>query len=175
MIRCPGLAGALVLALALPALPGAALAQVAAPRLKARTLEQLPMPLPAPYDARRDAGRDVDAALARAKKSGKPLLIDFGANWCVDCRVLAGIFELPEMRGWIARHFELVQVDIGQFDRNLELPRRFGGASLDAVPAILIVDPRTGKLRNPEDVMGLGDARIMQPQEVADWLARWTK
>lgn len=171
MIRRAGL----VLALALLAFPGAALAQVAAPRLKARSIAQLSLPLPAPYDSSRDARKDVDAALARAKKSGKLLLIDFGANWCVDCRVLAGIFELPDMAGWMARNFELVQVDIGQFDRNLDLPRRFGGPSLDAVPAILIVDPRTGKLRNRKDVLGLGDARIMQPQQVADWLARWTK
>lgn len=171
MIRGAGL----VLALAALALPAAALAQQAAPRLKARSIAQLPLPLPAPYDASRDARKDIDTALARAKKSGKPLIIDFGANWCVDCRVLAGIFELPDMAGWLARNFELVQVDIGQFDHNLDLPRRFGGTTLEAVPAILIVDPRTSRLRNPKDVLGLSDARIMQPQQVADWLARWTR
>lgn len=171
MIRGAGL----VLALAALALPGAALAQSAAPRLKARSIAHLPLPLPAPYDSSRDARKDVDAAIARARQSGKLVLVDFGANWCVDCRVLAGIFELPDMRGWMTRNFELVQVDIGQFDSNLDLPRRFGAASLEAVPAILIIDPKTGKLRNPKDVMGLGDARIMQPQQVADWLARWTK
>lgn len=171
MIRRAGLA--LVLAAAM--LPGAALAQQAAPRLKARTLAQLPIPLPAPYDVTRDAGKDIDAALARAKKSGKPLLIDLGANWCVDCRVLAGVLELPEMRSWLARNFELVQVDIGIFDRNLDLPRRFGGAPLEAVPAILVVDPRTGRLRNRDDILGLGDARFLQPQQMADWLARWAR
>lgn len=171
MIRRAGL----VLALAALALPGAALAQKAAPRLKVRTLAQLPQPLPAPYDVNRDAGSDVDAAIARAKKSGKPVLIDFGANWCADCRVLAGIFALPDMAAWLARNFELVTVDIGEFTHNLNLPRRFGGTRLDAVPAILILDPKTGKLRNPDDILGLSDARIMQPQEVANWLARWTR
>lgn len=165
----------LLLALAALALPGTALAQAAAPRLKARSIAQLALPLPAPYDAGRDARRDVDAALARAKRSGKLLLIDFGANWCVDCRVLAGIFELPDFKGWMTRNFELVQVDVGQFDRNLDLPRRFGAPALGAVPAILVIDPRTGQLRNGKDILGLGDARIMQPQQVADWLARWTR
>lgn len=171
MIRRAGLA----LALAAAMLPGAAPAQQSAPRLEARTLDRLPLPLPAPYDPGRDARRDIDAALARAKKSGKPLLLDFGANWCVDCRVLAGVLALPEMRSWVARNFVLVQIDIGMFDRNLDLPRRFGAASLEAVPAILVIDPRTGKLRNRDDILGLGDARIMQPQEMADWLARWTR
>lgn len=165
----------LALALAALGLPGAPLAQQQPPRLKARSLAYLPLPLPAPYDSSRDAGKDIDAALARAKKSGKPLIIDFGANWCADCRVLAGILALPDMASWLSRNFELVQVDIGQFDRNLDLPRRFGSTRLDAVPAILVFDPKTGKLRNPDDVMGLGDARIMQPQQVANWLARWAK
>lgn len=172
MIRPAGL----LLALAALALPGPALAQaVAAPRLKARTLAQLPLPLPAPYDSSRDARKDVDAALARAKKSGKPLLIDIGANWCVDCRILAGVLELPEMRRWVALHFELVQVDVGEFDRNLDLPRRSGATALEAVPAILVIDPRTRRLRNRDDILGLGDARLLQPQQMADWLARWTR
>jgi thiol-disulfide isomerase/thioredoxin len=162
-------------AAALLALPATAQAQIAAPRLKTRTVTQLPRPLAAPYDARRDAGRDVDAAIARARKSGKPVLIDFGANWCADCRVLAAVLELPEMRGWIPAHFELVQVDIGQFDRNLDLPKRFGAPALEAVPALFILDPRTGKLRNKSETLALGDARIMQPQQMADWLARWAK
>jgi thiol:disulfide interchange protein len=171
MIRTAGLS----LALAALALPGAVHAQAAAPRLKVRSLEQLPYPLPAPYDSRRNGPADVDAALARAKAAHKLLLIDFGANWCVDCRVLAGVLALPEMRAWMLKHYELVQVDIGQFDRNLDLPRRFGGPRLDAVPAMLVIDPETRKLRNTDDLMGLSDARLMQPQEVANWLARWPR
>ncbi|MEP9357898.1 thioredoxin family protein [Sphingomonas sp. KR3-1] len=171
MIRVAGLS----LALAALALPGAVHAQAAAPRLKVRSLEQLPYPLPAPYDARRNGPADVDAALARAKQAHKLLLVDFGANWCVDCRVLAGVLALPDLHGWMLRHYELVQVDIGQFDRNLDLPRRFGGQHLDAVPAMLVIDPQTGKLRNGNDLLGLSDARLMQPQEMADWLARWVR
>jgi thiol-disulfide isomerase/thioredoxin len=146
-----------------------------APRLAVRTLAALPKPLPAPYDSRADAQRQVAAAAARAKASGKRLLIDFGANWCVDCRVLAGVLALPEMRPWVARHFELVQVDVGMFDRNLDIAARYGVQPLEAVPAVFVIDPRTGKLLNRQAILGLGDARLMQPQEMADWLAGWTR
>ena len=162
-----------LLALAALALPASATAPIQAPRLAARTIAQLPKPLPAPYDAKRDAHRDVAAALARARKSGKPLLIDFGANWCVDCRVLAGVLELPRMRAWVPQHFELVQVDVGAFDTNLDIAARYGVDPLEAVPAVFVIDAKTGRLRNKPSVLGLGDARLMQPQEMADWLARW--
>lgn len=102
------------------------------------------------------------------------MLIDFGANWCADCRVLAGVLELPEMKPWIAKEFELVQVDVGEFDRNLDIPKRFSGGRLGAIPAIFVIDPRTNKLRNADSTLALGDARVMRPQAIADWLASWT-
>jgi thiol:disulfide interchange protein len=143
-----------------------------APRLGAQSLLQLPRPLPAPYDPGADAAGAVDAALARSRKSGKPVVLDFGANWCVDCRVFAGVLALPEMRRYVARNFELVTIDVGQFDRNLEIAGRYG-VKLTAVPAVLVVEARTGKLRNRRNVLGIGDARTMQPQQMADWLAKW--
>jgi thiol-disulfide isomerase/thioredoxin len=163
----------LALAVAL-LLPGAASAGEKAPKLGISSIHQLPVPLPAPYDRRADAGAAVAAAEARARTSGKPLLIDFGANWCADCRVLAGVLEIPEMKAWVARNFELVQVDIGRFDRNLDLAARYG-KKLEAVPAVFVVDARAGKLRNPNNVLALGDALQMKPQAIANWLARWTK
>ena len=40
-----------------------------------------------------DAAADIRAALARAKADGKHLLLDFGADWCPDCRVLGSLME----------------------------------------------------------------------------------
>jgi hypothetical protein len=79
---------------------------------------------------------------------------------------------VPRLPG--ARNFELVQVDIGNFDRNLDLAARFG-KKLEAVPAVFVIDARTGKLRNRSNVLALGDASVMKPQQVANWLAKWTK
>jgi thiol-disulfide isomerase/thioredoxin len=145
-----------------------------APKISIRSVSQLPRPLPSPYDPGANATAQVDAALKRARKSGKPLLIAFGANWCADCRVLAGVLDLPEMRNWLAQHVELVAVSVGEFDRNLDIAARFsGGKRLPAIPAVFIVDARTGKLRNAESILALGDARVMRPQAIADWLATW--
>ena len=155
-------------------LPAFAAPSGRAPKLSLRTVDDLPRPLPAPYNARADAKGQVEAALQRARMSGKPVLIDFGANWCADCRILAGVLELPEMRGWVAQKFELVQVDVGRFDRNLDIANRFAGKPLGAIPAVFVIDAKSGKLRNASSTLALGDARIMKPQEIANWLAKWT-
>ncbi len=176
MTRRAGAWAAALVALLAPVLaPIAADAQIEAPHVSARSIAWLPYPLPAPYDPARDARADVAAARARAKAGGKMLLVDLGANWCVDCRILAGVMALPEMRPWLAAHFVTVTVDIGQFDRNLDLARQLGVPELRAVPALLMVDPRSGKLRNKDDLFGASDGRTMKPQQIADWLAHWAR
>ena len=142
-----------VLALGALVAPASACAQVRAPWVRTLSIEQLPRPLPLPYDSTADARKQIAAAAARARAGGKRLLIDFGGNWCPECRVLAGVMALPEMRAWMARHYEMVTIDVGQFDRNLDLAARFG-VTLTAVPALFIVDPRTARLdRRPQRLL----------------------
>ena len=153
---------------------GLSAAQAAtAPRLSISSLSELEVP-DAPFQVNANADADVDAAFARARRDGKRVMIDLGGNWCADCRILAGLMELPELRAFLASHYELVSVDVGRFDKNLQIPARFGiTARLEGVPAILVATPQ-GELVNPGRISAIEDARRMTPQALADWLAQWT-
>jgi hypothetical protein len=159
------------------ALVFAAGAQAAhAPTVGISSFAQLQTPLPYPYDEAADADAAVAAAKARAKRAHKLLLIDLGGNWCADCRILAGTMGLPELKAFLDKHYELVTVDVGRFDRNLQIPARYGITTrLRGVPALLVVDPRTDALLDKDHVSALEDARSMTPQALADWLAKWTR
>ncbi len=165
---------ALTAALALATAP--ALAAVSAPHVKTQSFEQLAKPLPLPYDEAAAAMAAVDKAWARAKAQHKLLLLDLGGNWCLDCRILAGTVELPEVKAWVQRHYELVTVDVGRFDKNLDVPARYGlTARLKGVPSLLVVDPKTDHLINAGNTAALADARSMTPQGLADYLAQWAR
>jgi hypothetical protein len=82
--------------------------------------------------------------------------------------------EQPEMRPFLRRHFEIVDIDVGAFDRNMDIPAQYGFKRIEGVPAVLIVDPGTDRVVNKHNVIALADARTMTPQEIANWLARWT-
>ncbi len=146
-----------------------------APRLPIASFEQLPKPLPYPYDEKADADAAFAAARARAKARRVPLLIDLGGNWCLDCRILAGVMHQPAMKRFLAAHYETVAIDIGRMDRNQQIPKRYGIEKLEGVPAVLIVDPVGDRLLNRDRIFALADARSMTPQALADWLAGWTK
>lgn len=164
------------LALALLAAATPALA-LPAPHLTLSSLADLPVVERTPYNEAANASADVAAAFARAKKSGKRVLIDMGGNWCGDCIVLANLMQLPQMKTFMAAHFEVVVVDVGRFDKNLAIPARFGMVDRlknGGVPAIIVAEP-DGKMVNTGDISALEDARHMTPQSIADWLAKWAK
>ena len=84
----------------------------------------------------------VAAAFARAAKSHKRVLLDLGGNWCPDCIVLANFMRLPAMQAFIAAHYEVAMVDVGRFNKNLDIPARFGFTKrLEGVPTVLVAEP----------------------------------
>src|ERR1700742_3531398 len=95
-----GLSLALLTAAMLAAAP--VLAAVTAPLIAPVT--SVPQ---APYNTKPSAEARVRAAAARAKAAHKLLLIDFGGNWCPDCRVLAGLMAEPAAKTFIAQHYEV--------------------------------------------------------------------
>lgn len=106
---------------------------------------------PRPYDETRDANADVDAALDAAAISDKNVLLVLGANWCHDSRGLARNFQREELAQVVSDHYELVYVDVGRRDRNLDVGARFDVPELYGTPTVLILSP-DGTLLNRETV-----------------------
>jgi thiol-disulfide isomerase/thioredoxin len=163
----------LALSAALAATPALA---APAPHVAATSFDQLKQPLPLPYDEAGDAKAAIAKARALALKQHKLLLVDFGGNWCPDCRILAGTIELPEVKAFVEKHYVEVTVDVGRFNKNLDIWQGYGQPPRPkGVPAVLIINPRSNKVINEGHETALSDARHLSPQALADWLASWTK
>ena len=121
-----------------------------------------------------NASADVDAALARARQSGKRVLLVMGANWCGDSRVLAGWLATDRFAALIERKYELVFVDIGLprgGDRpNLDIARRFGVPELPGSPNVLVLTRDEVRV-NPTTVTGWRNAESRTGDAIYDELA----
>jgi len=144
------------------------------PKVSIASLAQLPTPLPYPYDVDANAEAALKTALARARAGHKHVLLDLGGNWCPDCRILAAVMRLPEMSAFLTAHYEVVTIDVGRYDRNMQIPARYGLAKLPGAPTVLVLDEH-GRLVNAGHESALTDARSMTPQALADWLASWVR
>ncbi len=125
------------------------------------------------FDPAADAMADVDAALARAGARDAKTLIVLGGNWCHDSRGFAWLLEQPEVAPVLAG-YELVFVDVGFRDRNLDVPQRFGVERLEGTPTVLVVSPE-GALLNADSVEEWRTASQREPEDVAAYLSAWTE
>src|SRR5271165_1950215 len=110
-------------------------------------------PVAAPYDAQADAHAAVTAAFAAAQATGRKVMIDFGGNWCPDCRMLAGVLAAPPVKDWADDGFITVMVDVGRFKKNMDIAARYG-VRITAAPTVLVLTP-DGRLLNKDNVFAL--------------------
>jgi thioredoxin 1 len=94
-----------------------------------------------PFDESANARSDIDAALSRAAAEKKDVLLEFGANWCRDCRVLAATMGAAPLSERIAARYVVVRIDVGNWDRNLDVVKAWGNPIAKGIPSIVVVGP----------------------------------
>ncbi|MHA6765256.1 thioredoxin family protein [Streptacidiphilus sp. PAMC 29251] len=128
--------------------------------------------LPDGYDAKRNAKADIKAALATAAKEHREVLLDFGANWCPDCRSLDVMFRSAQVEPLLQKDYLVVAVDVGQFDHNLALAGTYVNLQTSGIPALVVLKSN-GALRTATNNGSFSNARTMTPSQVGAFLSRW--
>jgi protein disulfide-isomerase len=91
-----------------------------------------------PYDEHANAPEQIRQALQVAQSAHKDVLLVFGANWCPDCRVLDSALHGKGATS-ISDRFVVVKVDVGNFDRNLDLAKRYDVPLRKGIPAAAVL------------------------------------
>jgi thiol-disulfide isomerase/thioredoxin len=122
------------------------------------------------------AKADVEGALLKAAKSGKRVIVDFGGNWCTDCKVLDINMKKPENAALLDQHFVVVHVNVGDkgITDNFDVAERFGVPLKKGVPALAVLES-DGRLVYAQKSGEFESMRSMDPKSVNDFLNRWKK
>jgi thiol:disulfide interchange protein len=118
------------------------------------------------------ANADLSAALKTAAATHKRILLDFGGNWCGDCRVLDIYFHDPANRPILEANFVLVHVNIGHMDANLDIAKQYEVPLEKGVPALAVLDEH-GKLLYSQKSGEFEAMRSMESVEVTKFLVQW--
>ena len=96
--------------------------------------------------------------MAESKRTGKPVMIDFSANWCGPCqRLKSQVFDEDAL----ARQVQNVVIPVSIVDRVQE--RGFNGDetkhlqdqyNADAFPTLIVVSARTGLMTRTQGFAG---------------------
>ena len=118
------------------------------------------------------AKTQLAAALRKAQATHRRVIVDFGGNWCADCQVLDIYFHNAQNLPLLEKNYVLVDVNIGRYDKNLEMAQRYGIPLSLGVPALAVLSPQ-GKLIFSQSSGQFEKMEHMDPQTVTQFLIRW--
>ena len=118
------------------------------------------------------AKADLAAALKTAAATHKRILLDFGGNWCADCMVLDIYMHNPQNRPILDASFALVHINVGRYDANLDLAKRYEIPLEKGVPAIAVLTEK-GKLLYSQKNGQFEKMGRMDPEAVTRFLLQW--
>lgn len=124
-----------------------------------------------PYDETADAKAEIRTALADAERAKVPVLIVFGANWCGDCKVLDMALKEGMTAPLIAKNFKVVKVNVGRFDRNVDVAETYALTLKKGIPALVMLSDK-GKVVYTTQAGELADARNMGDKGIYDFFAK---
>jgi protein disulfide-isomerase len=126
-----------------------------------------------PYNETADAKLEIKQALTQASAAKTPVIVVFGANWCGDCKMLDAAMKNGASAPLLSRDFKIVKVNVGRFDKNVDVAKSYGVPLDKGIPAVAILSNRNEVLyatRNGE----LADARKMGENGIYEFFKRVT-
>lgn len=137
------------------------------------------------YDESADGRAQITAALWRAKKYNRRVIVQWGANWCVWCKALHRLCVTdPKVGAELASDYELIHIDVGRFDKHMDLAQELKADLKGAgLPYLTILDAdgkplanqETSSLEKPTDPAHAGEFEHMghDPAKVITFLSRY--
>lgn len=123
------------------------------------------------YDPGRDAGRDIQDAIAQAKTARKRVLIEVGGNWCIWCRYFEDFFAThPDIREFRDSNYVLVRVNFSEENKNEAVISRYG--KIPGYPHIFVLDS-DGKILHSQDTSELEQGRGYSEAAMKKFLEKW--
>lgn len=123
------------------------------------------------YPAEADANQEIEAAIKQAGRDHKRVLLIFGGNWCYDCHVLDQALHQGTAGKIVKESYLLVHVDVGNFNKNLEIVKQYNVPLDKGVPAVTVLDGDGQLLYSAEGEFEA--ARQMIRKQLVEFLLKW--
>lgn len=122
------------------------------------------------YPADANATEEIRKAKLAASRQHKRILLVFGANWCMDCHVLDNAFHQPRIAPLLSANFLVVHVDVGKYDKNLEVAKQYHVDLEKGVPEIAVLNTSGGVLYSTSE---FEKAKVLSEDDVIKFLNEW--
>jgi thioredoxin-related protein len=126
------------------------------------------------YNPAANAKREVAAAVARAKKDGKHVLIQVGGNWCSWCyRYAAFVKADTALNNITNKNYVVYHLNYSPENKNLALLKTFGFPQRFGFPVFVVLDGNGVRLHTQDSAL-LEKGKSYDAEKVKSFLQAWT-
>jgi len=122
------------------------------------------------------AKADIATALKEAAATKRRVIVDFGGDWCADCKILDINLRRPENAQLVQKYYVVVHVNVGDrgITDNHDVAERYGIPLKKGVPALAVLDS-DGRLIYSQKQGEFESMRSMDPHAVTAFLRKWAR
>jgi thiol:disulfide interchange protein len=125
------------------------------------------------YDPKRDAVKDIQGALAEARRTGKRVLLEVGGDWCVWChRMDRYVEENPKLLELRERKFITVKLNYSPENENKKVLSAY--PEIPGYPHIFVLDTN-GVLLHSQDTGELESGKSYDLERFIAFLKKWAR
>lgn len=123
------------------------------------------------YDPKRDAARDIDDAVAEAKRTNRRILLVVGGEWCSWCHTLDNYFTAhPELKALRNKNFVTVKINFSDENENDKVLSRYPPS--EGYPHIFVLDS-DGKFLHSQGTAVLESGKSYDLEKMNTFLTQW--
>ncbi|HEY5839205.1 MAG TPA: thioredoxin family protein [Pyrinomonadaceae bacterium] len=123
------------------------------------------------YDPKRDAARDIDDAVAEAKRTNRRILLVVGGEWCSWCHILENYFAAqPDLKARRDKAFVTVKINFSDENPNEAVLSRYPPS--EGYPHIFVLDS-DGKFLHSQGTAVLESGKSYNLEKMNNFLTQW--
>lgn len=124
------------------------------------------------YDESADGSTQISDALVIARREGKNVFLQFGANWCGWCHKLHALFENDKgIAEKLKSGYVVVMIDVNK-EHNKDVDAKYGHPMRFGLPVIVVLDAE-GKQLTTKNSGELEAGDHHNPEKVMAFLKDW--
>jgi thiol:disulfide interchange protein len=124
------------------------------------------------FDPLRNAAEDLQAAVAKAQKENKRIILDVGGEWCVWCVWMDKFFinnaELTKLRD---DNFVWLKINMSEENENKEFLSKY--PTIEGYPHLFVLE-KDGSFLHSQGTAELEEGKSYNLQKVTDFLKKWS-
>lgn len=125
------------------------------------------------YNPLANVSKDVEQALARAKKEKKNVLLQVGGNWCVWCYRLNSFIQTDSLlKRLLNDNYVLYHLNYSKENKNLDYLKKLGYPQRFGFPVLIVLDAN-GKQLHTQDSALLEKGNGYDEEKVKSFLKNW--